>query len=264
MNSSNTKLELTARSLILGIFLSVILSAANAYLGLFAGMTVSASIPAAVLSMGILRLFKNSTILENNLVQTSASAGESLAAGVIFTIPALVLIGYWEDGFNYIEVTKISAIGGIIGVLFTIPLRRSLILEAKLLFPEGIATAEVLKVGQKTKTKEGLMLLALGSVSGALMKLFQQGLSLWSSSIESIRLLGNSIFGFGCTLSPALLSVGYIVGWNIAVLVFLGGLISWLVAIPIYYYYYPPESMQLAIDITPNTEHLFLSSTNLP
>ena len=250
MNSYNTKLELTVRSLILGVLLSVVLSAANAYLGLFAGMTVSASIPAAVISMGILKLFKNSTILENNLVQTAASAGESLAAGVIFTIPALVLIGYWQD-FNYFEVAKISAIGGLIGVLFTIPLRRSLILEAKLLFPEGIATAEVLKIGQSKESdensKRGIKLLVLGGIAGSLMKLAQQGLSLWSSSIEvMIKPIGNSIFGFGCNLSPALLSVGYIVGWNISILVFLGGLLSWCIAIPIYSTIYPMDSLDVS------------------
>jgi len=118
--------EITIKAIILGIILSMVLAGANAYLGLFAGMTVSASIPAAVISMGVLRFFKRSNILENNIVQTAASAGESLAAGVIFTIPALVLMGYWTE-FNYIEVAKIASIGGIIGVLFTVPLRRALI-----------------------------------------------------------------------------------------------------------------------------------------
>ena len=140
--------EITLKAVLLGIILSMVLAGANAYLGLFAGMTVSASIPAAVISMGVLRLFKRSNILENNIVQTAASAGESLAAGVIFTIPALVLMGYWTD-FSYIEVAKIASIGGIIGVLFTIPLRRALIIEANLAFPEGVATAAVLKAGDR-------------------------------------------------------------------------------------------------------------------
>ena len=141
---SNKRLELTLKSVLLGIILSIVLSSANTYLGLFAGMTVSASIPAAIVSMSILRFFKNSSILENNLVQTSASAGESLAAGVVFTFPALVLIGYWTN-FDYIEVTKIALIGGILGALFTVPLRRTLIVEKKLKFPEGIATSKILK-----------------------------------------------------------------------------------------------------------------------
>ena len=151
---SNSNPEITIKSILLGIILSMVLAGANAYLGLFAGMTVSASIPAAVISMGILSLFRKSNILENNIVQTAASAGESLAAGVIFTFPALLLIGYWDD-FNYLEITRIATIGGLIGVLFTIPLRRALILESKLRFPEGMATAEVLKTGEKARSLAG-------------------------------------------------------------------------------------------------------------
>ncbi len=242
---NNQPAEITIKACILGIILSMVLAGANAYLGLFAGMTVSASIPAAVISMGILSLFRNSNILENNIVQTAASAGESLAAGVIFTIPALLLIGYWQD-FNYVEIAKIAAIGGVIGVLFTVPLRRALILEAKLLFPEGIATAEVLKTGEAARnTKkdgepaaisagDGIKLLSMAGITGAVMKLAQQGFALWGSAIEGIRSFGGSIFGIGCDLSPALLSVGYIVGRNIAILVFAGGALSWLIAIPIY------------------------------
>ena len=123
--------EITPKAIVLGILLSMILAGANAYLGLFAGMTVSASIPAAVISMGLLNLFRKSNILENNIVQTAASAGESLAAGVIFTIPALDLMGAWSE-FNYLEVAKIAAVGGVIGVLFTVPIRRALIIKAKL------------------------------------------------------------------------------------------------------------------------------------
>src|SRR5210317_1943264 len=139
--------EITIKAILLGILLSMVLAGANAYLGLFAGMTVSASIPAAVISMGILRLFRNSNILENNIVQTAASAGESVAAGAIFTLPALILMGYWNV-FDYWWVCAIAGIGGLLGVLFTIPLRRALIVEQALPFPEGTATAEVLKVGE--------------------------------------------------------------------------------------------------------------------
>lgn len=217
----------------------MVLAGANAYLGLFAGMTASASIPAAVISMGVLSLFKKHNILEDNIVQTAASAGESLAAGVIFTIPALLLMGYWET-FDYLEVAKIASVGGLIGVLFTIPLRRALIIEAKLTYPEGVATAAVLKAGNaKSSDAEdgvqgGLRLLTLASISAALMKLGQQGFALWHSAIEGATHLGRSVFGFGMDLSPALISVGYIVGRNISILVFTGGLISWFVAIPIY------------------------------
>ncbi|MHC4154943.1 MAG: OPT family oligopeptide transporter [Planctomycetota bacterium] len=138
--------EITVKAVVLGVVLSVVLAGANAYLGLFAGMTISASIPAAVVSMGVLRLFRRSNILENNIVQTAASAGESLAAGVIFTLPALIILDYWTK-FDFLWVTIIAGFGGLLGVLFTIPLRRALIVEMKLKFPEGIATAEVLKSG---------------------------------------------------------------------------------------------------------------------
>ena len=231
--------EITVKAVLLGIALSMILAGANAYLGLFAGMTASASIPAAVISMGVLSLFKKHNILEDNIVQTAASAGESLAAGVIFTIPALLLMGYWET-FNYLEVAKIAAVGGLIGVLFTIPLRRALIIEAKLKYPEGIATAAVLRAGHagdensEDEVQGGLRLLTSASVAAAMMKLGQQGFSLWNSAVEGATHMGRSVFGFGMDLSPALISVGYIVGRNISILVFAGGLISWFVAIPIY------------------------------
>ena len=240
--------EITIKALLLGIFLSMVLAGANAYLGLFAGMTVSASIPAAVISMGILTLFKKSNILENNIVQTAASAGESLAAGVIFTIPALVLLGYW-DTFNYVEVAKIAAIGGVIGVLFTIPLRRALIVTAKLRYPEGVATAEVLRAGDAAKqgTEDdgsgGLKTIGLAGLVGGAMKLCQQAFAMWHAEVAGAAVLtatraGNpmfkSIFGIGTDISPALISVGYIVGRNIGIVVVAGGLISWAVAIPIY------------------------------
>ncbi len=223
--------ELTVRAVLLGVGLSVILAGANAYLGLFAGMTVSASIPAAVISMGILAMLRKGTILENNMVQTAASAGESLAAGVIFTIPALVLMDYWQS-FDYLWVSAIAGIGGLLGVLFSIPLRRSLIVEEGLQFPEGCATAEVLKVGQEAG--RGLRNLALAALAGGLTKLSETGLRLWSATLEGAGQAGGYLFYIGTNLSPALLSVGYIVGINIAVLVFAGGALSWYVAIPLY------------------------------
>ncbi|MEA3499410.1 MAG: oligopeptide transporter, OPT family [Candidatus Marinimicrobia bacterium] len=257
--------EITIKAVFLGIILSVILAAANAYLGLFAGMTVSASIPAAVISMGILGLFKKSNILENNIVQTAASAGESLAAGVIFTIPALVLMGYWTD-FNYVEIAKISGVGGIIGVLFTIPLRRALIIEAKLKYPEGIATAEVLTAGNDAKEKTAggkteVLIILYTAIAGGLLKLAQQGFMMWNSALEGAfgipfvrdsQSAGKTVFGFGTDLSPALVGVGYIVGRNISILVFAGGLISWLFAIPIYSFIsgsYDVVNMDVALDI---------------
>jgi putative OPT family oligopeptide transporter len=222
--------EITVKAVVLGVVLSVVLAGANAYLGLFAGMTVSASIPAAVVSMGVLRLFRRSNILENNIVQTAASAGESLAAGVIFTLPALVIMGFWED-FNFFWVAIIAGFGGTLGVLFTIPLRRSLIVEGKLKFPEGIATAEVLKTGQRGGS--GVIHIAVASVASALFKVGARGIGFWPEIVEGAKGIGGSIAYFGSNLSPALLSVGYIVGLNIAVLIFIGGACNWFAAIPI-------------------------------
>lgn len=224
--------QLTLRAIVLGIVLSMVLAGANAYLGLFAGMTVSASIPAAVISMALLRVFRDANILENNIVQTAASAGESVAAGVIFTLPALILLGHW-DVFDYWWVMTIAGLGGLLGVLFTIPLRRSLIVEQQLAYPEGTATAEVLRVGSAGGT--GVKFLGWSALIGAGVKFCETGLRLWPGSVGSGTWLGGGLIGYvGTNLSPALLSVGYIVGLNISVLVFAGGAISWYVAIPIY------------------------------
>ena len=233
------KNEITVKAIFLSIILSIVLSAAMAYLGLYAGMTISASIPAAIVSMGILRLFRNSNILENNIVQTAASAGESLAAGVIFTIPALVIIGYW-DSIDAWEVTKIAMMGGILGVLFTVPLRRALILKAKLKFPEGVATAKVLETGHESdpdKSANSLKIIGISALIGGIAKLGTKfGFNIWSEAIGGATTIKNTIFGMGSSLSPSLISVGYIVGRNIGILAFSGGLISWAIGIPIYSY----------------------------
>ena len=234
------KNEITVKAFFLSIFLSIILSSAMTYLGLYAGMTISASIPAAIMSMGILRLFKNSNILENNIVQTAASAGESLAAGVIFTLPALLLVGYW-DTISYREVTKIAMVGGILGALFTVPLRRALILKAQLRFPEGVATAAVLKTGHETdskKSQQSLKIIGMSALVGGFVKLGELAFSIWSSALGGAIAIKGAIFGMGASLSPSLFSVGYIVGRNIGILAFSGGLISWAIAIPIYSYLY--------------------------
>ena len=229
-SNATSPAEITLRAVVLGVVLSVVLAGANAYLGLFAGMTVSASIPAAVVSMGLLRLLRRGGILENNIVQTAASAGESLAAGVIFTLPALVILDFWSE-FDFLWVTVIAGFGGLLGVLFTIPLRRSLIVEGQLKFPEGIATAEVLRSGQRGGSDVGVI--AKAALAGGLFKFGESGLRLWQGVFETARGIGGTVAYFGSNLSPALLSVGYIVGLNIAVLVFLGGLCNWLIAIPI-------------------------------
>ncbi len=253
MNAKEQSLpEITIKAVVLGVVLAVVLGAANAYLGLFAGMTVSASIPAAVVSMGVLRLFRKSNILENNMVQTIASSGEALAAGVIFTIPALVILDYWKE-FDTVWVMVIGGFGGFLGVLFTIPLRRAFIVEDKLQYPEGIATAEVLKAGDSsfvegsslrsrfgevgTSEKEGagsdLKHIIKAAIAGGLFKFAAEGLQIWKGIFEVAGCVRGTIAYFGSNLSPALLSVGYILGLNISVLIFIGGACNWLIAIPI-------------------------------
>jgi len=232
--------EITVKAVVLSIMLAAVLAAANAYLGLFAGMTVSASIPAAVASMAILRLFRESNILENNIVQTAASSGEALAAGVIFTIPALLLVGYWSD-FHYWQTTVIAMVGGLLGVLFTIPLRRALIVTARLRFPEGVATAEVLKVaaadrgeGGHTEAARDFRALASAALLGGLVKFGESGLRVWAESLEGAFQLGRTVFYAGVNLSPALLAVGFIIGLPTAAIVFIGGIVGWMVLVPAY------------------------------
>jgi putative OPT family oligopeptide transporter len=240
----NSLPEITIKGVILAMILAAVLAAANAYLGLFAGMTVSATIPAAVISMGVLRLFKNNNILENNIVQTAASAGEAIAAGCIFTLPALILLGTWQT-FDYKWVTIIAGFGGVLGVLFTIPLRRSFIVDSKLQFPEGIATAKVLESGQMGG--EGLRQIVHTGLAGGLFKVVGDLVGVWPDKLQVSRAIGSSVTAFGVTLSPALLAVGLIVGLNISILMFLGGAFNWLVAIPIYSHFHPrPEDLSVA------------------
>jgi len=224
--------QLTFRAIALAIILAVVLAAANTYLGLFAGLTIASAIPAAVVSMGVLRLFGGGHILENNIVQTGASAGSSIASGVIFTIPALVLMGVWDE-FKYAWVLAIAGLGGLLGVLFSVPLRRSLIIDQGLAFPEGKAAAEVLKTGENPKL--GVKLLAMAAMLGGVMKLMAgSGLRLIPDTASISLWLGKTIGYAGTNLSPALFGVGYIVGLNIGMVVLAGGVIAWNIAIPIY------------------------------
>ncbi len=233
MKSEQTP-QLTFRAVVLAIVLAMILSAANAYLGLFAGLTIATAIPAAVVSMGVLRLLGGGTILENNIVQTGASAGSSIAAGVIFTIPALIIMGYWQD-FRYSWVLAIAGLGGLLGVLFSVPLRRTMIVEEPLPFPEGKAAAEVLKAGENPGP--GLKILALSATIGALVKLAAaSGLKMIPDSWAQAAFFANGkgLAYLGTNLSPALLGVGYIVGLNIGIVVLSGAVLSWHIAIPLY------------------------------
>ena len=224
--------QLTFRAVALAIVLAMVLAAANTYLGLFAGMTIASAIPAAVVSMAVLGALGGAGILENNIVQTGASAGSSIASGVIFTIPALVILGYWQD-FQYSWVLAIAGLGGILGVLFSVPLRRALIVEQKLAFPEGQAAAEVLKAGENPA--QGIRILGVAALGGALAKLAAgSGLRLIPDTAASAGFFGKYLAYFGTNLSPALLGVGYIVGLNIGIVVLAGAMISWNIAIPFY------------------------------
>ncbi len=224
--------ETTVRAVVLGLVLAVILGAANAYLGLYAGMTVSASIPAAVISMAILRgLLRTGTILENNLVQTIASTGESLAAGVIFTVPALVLVGAWQD-FKFWPTTLITMLGGLLGVIFMIPLRRAMIVDRPdLSYPEGVACAEVLRAGDAGG--RGLIGIAAGVAVGGALKFLIEGAGLVKGALEIAGSAGRSVFYVGTSVSPALIAVGYIVKLRVAAQVFLGGALMWFIALPL-------------------------------
>ncbi len=224
--------QLTVRAIVLSLILAVVLAAANAYLGLFAGLTVATAIPAAVVSMGVLRLMGRSSILENNIVATGASAASSIAAGTIFTIPALVIMGHWPR-FDYWWVFAIAGLGGLLGVLFSVPLRRTLIIDQNLQFPEGVATAEVLKVGQDPGS--GLKVLSIAAAAGAFFKLALSGFRFSPENFTVARFFGERTIGyFGINLSPALLGVGFIVGFNIGCLMLSGGALAYWVFIPFY------------------------------
>jgi putative OPT family oligopeptide transporter len=231
MSSLQVGPQLTARAIILAVILAAVLAAANSYLGLFAGMTIASAIPSAVVSMAVLKLLGGGGILENNIVQTGGSAGTSLASGVIFTIPALVILGFWQD-FNFWWVLAISGLGGVLGVLFSVPLRRSLICDQQLAFPEGKAAAEVLRAGENPS--QGIKVLGSASLGGALMKLAAaSGLHIIPDSAAVAGNIGSGLFYVGTDLSPALLGVGYILGLNVGIVIVAGGVLSWDIGIPI-------------------------------
>ena len=188
--------ELTPRVIVLGLILSVVMGAANVYVGLKAGMTVSASIPAAVMAMLLFRLFfRHSSILEANQVQTCASAGESLAAGIIFTMPAMILIGYWTE-FDFWTITIVALTGGLLGILFMIPMRRVFVVNNdELPFPEGVACATVLEAGEEGEEHhEAAKSLIIGGVLGGLFKIAAGFLSIVRDTLEVARTAGDRVF----------------------------------------------------------------------
>ncbi len=232
MKQENIK-EFTITAVLLGIVIGVIMTAANVYLGLYAGMTVSASIPAAVIAMGVYKGFlKTDSVHQSNIVQTMASAGESLAAGVIFTLPALVLVGAWTE-FEFWPTTLIAMSGGLLGIMFMIPLRKALIQnEEELTYPEGVACATVLNSGSVESGKDGFYTIIKGLFIGAGFKFLASGLKLIAGSVEIAKKVKGASLFFGLDISPALLAVGYIVKIEVASLVMIGGGIGFFLVIP--------------------------------
>ncbi len=237
--------ELSFKALFLGVLMAVVLGAANAYLGMKAGLTVAATFPAAVVAMAALRIFKGN-ILEENIARTTASVGEALIAGAIFTIPAFVISGVW-DHLHYWESTLIMLIGGTLGVLFVIVLRRSLVEEAELPFPESVAASEIVKAGQGGQTGAGLVFGSMGLAalwellknSNGLHLIEDRARTFITLADSKIELLGEKItYGGGFLIgspsaSPALIGVGFIVGLRVASVLFAGAVIGWMVLVPL-------------------------------
>lgn len=235
--ASETLPEITLKGTILAIILTIVLAGANAFLGLKVGLTVSASIPAAVISMGVLRFFRHSNILENNIVQTCASSGEALTAGISFTLPALIVIHFW-DHFNYFSSAVIAMAGGIIGVLFSVPLRRVLLNDKQLRFPEGTAIGKVLMASADKNM--GLQNLIWGGSIGAFISLCQTGFKLLADDLQVWIQAGTSVFGAGIGFSPALIGAGYIIGINGALCILAGVILGWVIGVPVLSHLYMP------------------------
>jgi len=227
--------ELTVRGLILGALITFIFTAANVYFGLRAGLTFTSSIPAAVISMAILRNFRNVTIQENNIVQTVASAAGTLSS-IIFVLPGLIMVGWWS-GFPYWVSFWICALGGILGVMYSIPLRRALVTNSDLPYPEGVACAEVLKVGVGTEgdsaaaaeaSKAGLLTVVVGSVVSAVFAVIEATQVFASDFVDYFRIRGtNAVTGYDFGLSLALFGVGHLVGLSVGIAMLVGSLITW-------------------------------------
>ncbi|HEV7693231.1 MAG TPA: oligopeptide transporter, OPT family [Hyphomonadaceae bacterium] len=258
------RIELTARALILGSLLAVIFTAANVYIGLKVGLTFASSIPAAVISMAILRAFKTSTIWENMTVQTVASVGGAISS-IIFVLPALVMVGWWT-GFHFWESFLICALGGILGVTFSIPLRRALVINAALPYPEGVAAAEVLKVGSRGENESeaavrenqaGLITVVASSIASAAFAWLVAARVFLAEASTFFRLpafLGGGATGITFGMQLALLGAGHLVGLAVGIAMFVGFLIAWVVAVPLMtsMQMTPGEAEAAAIDVWRN------------
>ena len=245
--ASESPAEFTAKAIILGAVFGIIFGAATVYLALKAGLTVSASIPIAVLSIAVFKKVGKSTILENNIVQTIGSAGESIAAGVVFTLPALLFLSDGEHFFRYLQIATLAAVGGILGILFMVPLRRSLIVKehGNLPYPEGTACADVLIVGEKGGNLAKRVF--AGVYTAIIYKLFMSILGLWKD-VPTLATGPKSQYPnatLNAEITPEYLGVGYIIGPRIAAEMFSGGVLSWLVLIPLISLFVP-EAQRIA------------------
>lgn len=242
--------ELTLRGMILGALITVIFTASNVYLGLKVGLTFASSIPAAVISMAVLKFFKGSNILENNMVQTQASAAGTLST-IIFVLPGLLMAGYWS-GFPFWQTTLLCVAGGILGVIFTIPLRYAMVVKSDLPYPEGVAAAEILKVGgheegDNRQGGSGIKELAAGGALAGLMSFCAGGLRVIADSASYWFKSGTAIFQLPMGFSLALLGAGYLVGLTGGIAILLGISIAWGIAVPYFSSHIPqPSDMEMA------------------
>lgn len=230
MQVTKNSLELTLKAIIIGVFLAILLCGANLYLGLKIGTTISASIPASIISLGILRMFKKYSILENNISQTIASSGEALAGVIIFVFPALLILHVWQD-FHYLDLLFLGICGGFIGIAYSVLLRRVLLKDPNLPFPEGNAIGQVLLATNNTKDKSGFKTI-LGAIGVAgLINLCQNGFKILGDSYYKFIQVNKSVIGLGTSFSPAVIGAGFLIGGN-AVVGFVGLLIGWLILLP--------------------------------
>ena len=230
--------ELTLRGIIIGGLITLIFTAANVYLGLKVGLTFATSIPAAVISMAVLRRFKGHNVKENNIVQTIASAAGTLSA-IIFVLPGLVMVGYWQ-GFGFVQTAGVCIIGGVLGVMYSIPLRRALVTGSDLPYPEGVAAAEVLKVGDENasgtsheENAKGLRVIVAGGITSAVMALLT-AMKAAASEVTAYFKLGAGATTLGTSLSTALIGVGHLVGLPVGIAMLVGVVISYFILLPIF------------------------------
>lgn len=226
----STVQDLTFRAIFLGACLTIILCVSNSYLALKIGRTTLGFIPAAVLSLFVTRFFKNSNVLENNIIKTMATTGDSISAGIAFTIPALIMIGFW-DHFHYWETTCIAFVGGFLGVALSIPMLNKIIIQQDLPYPEGVATAEVITLSENNSKANTLI---FGGIFAATINFFQNSAKWLLSEVQFWKYFKKVPLGVGFSFSPVLVGIGYLIGYRFSLFLFIGTIITWVVGVPLY------------------------------